>query len=183
MSLPNPDDTAATITWTTVSTATTQVKYGLTTNFDFSTPLLPALVTNHAALLTNLTPGTGYYFAAYSQVGATLYVSSNFFFTTTNYVTTNDLFDLTNIWTYTTNDLDGVNWTATNYDDSAWIGSGPGLLWTDVRGPNPGIPVPRNRNAFGPGHGLSVHHLLFPDPFQLYEQIVRRRIAVHRLYR
>ena len=100
--LPNPDDTAATITWTTVGHATTQVKYGLTTNFDFSTPLLPALVTNHAALLTNLTPGTGYYFAAYSQVGATVYVSSNFFFTTTNYVTTNAIFDLTNTWTYTT---------------------------------------------------------------------------------
>ncbi len=137
-----PDDTAATITWTTISNATTQVQYGLTTSFDFSTPLLPALVTNHAALLTNLTPGTGYYFAAYSQVGTTLYVSSNFYFTTTNYVTTNEIFDLTNTWTYTTQDLDEVNWTATNYDDSAWVGSGPGLLWTDVRGPNPNIPVP-----------------------------------------
>src|SRR5208282_1028556 len=138
----NPDDTAATITWTTISNATTQVQYGLTTNFDLSTPLLSALVTNHAALLTNLTPATGYYFAAYSQVGTTLYVSSNFLFTTTNYVTTNEIFDLTNSWTYTTQDLDGVNWTATNYDDSAWLGSGPGLLWTDVRGPNPNIPVP-----------------------------------------
>ena len=39
------------------------------------------------------------------------------------------------------NDLDGVNWTAANYDDSAWTGSGPGLLWTDVRGPNPDIPL------------------------------------------
>ncbi len=98
-----------------------------------------------------------------------MYVSSNFFFTTTNYVTTDAIFDLTNSWTYTTNDLDGVNWTATNYDDSAWAGSGPGLLWTDVRGPNAGIPSSGHRNAFGPGHRLSVHHLLFPNPFPLYE--------------
>ncbi len=66
------DDTAATITWTTLSNATTQVQYGLTTNFNFSTPLLTALMTNHAALLTGLRPATGYYFAAYSQVGATV---------------------------------------------------------------------------------------------------------------
>jgi hypothetical protein len=129
-----PDDTAATITWTTASDATTQVQYGLTTNFNLSSALLTALVTNHAALLTGLTPDTGYYYAAYSQAGATLYVSSNFFFTTTNYVTPDSLFDLTNTWDYTTNDLDGINWTATNYDDSAWIGSGPGLLWTYAGG-------------------------------------------------
>jgi hypothetical protein len=134
------DDTAATITWTTASDSTTQVAYGLTTNFNLSSPLLTALVTNHAALLTGLAPAAGYYYAAYSKAGATMYVSSNFFFTTTNFVATDSLFDLTNSWDYTTNDLDGVNWTAANYDDSAWIGSSPGLLWTDSFGPNPDIP-------------------------------------------
>jgi hypothetical protein len=140
----NPDDTAATITWTTLNPATTQVKYGLTTNFNLSSSLLTATVTNHAALLTNLTPGTSYYFAVCSQVGSTLYVSSNFLFTTTNYVTTNAIFDLTNSWTYTTFNLDGVNWTATNYVDSTWLGSGPGALWVDNRGPNfmGDIPIP-----------------------------------------
>ena len=135
-----PDDTAATITWTTVSNATTQVQYGLSTNYNLSSMLLTNLVTNHAALLTNLTPGTSYYYAAYSKAGANLYVSSNFFFTTTNYVTSEILLDLTNTWDYTTNDLDGVNWTAADYDDSAWTGSGPGLLWIDLSGPNPDIP-------------------------------------------
>ena len=96
------DDTAATITWTTLSNSTTQVRYGLTTNFNFSTTLLTALATNHAALLTGLTPATGYYFAAQSQAGANLHVSSNFFFTTTNYVTTDSLFDVTHTWTYAT---------------------------------------------------------------------------------
>ncbi len=136
-----PDDTAATITWTTIDSATTQVEYGLTTNFDLSSTLLTALVTNHAALLTGLTPDTAYYYAAYSKAGATLYASSNFFFTTSNYVTTDSLIDLTNNWDYTTNDLDGENWTATDYDDSAWIGSGRGLLWTDPAGPDPDIPL------------------------------------------
>jgi hypothetical protein len=149
-----PDDTAATVTWTTAANATTQVQYGLTTNFNLSSSLLPALVTNHAALLTGLTPNTGYYFAAYSQAGATMYVSSNFFFTTTNYVTTDSLYDLTNSWDYTTNDLDGANWTATNYDDSAWIGSGPGLLWTDPAGPNSDIPLLDTEMPLNPDTGF-----------------------------
>jgi hypothetical protein len=131
-----PDDTAATITWTTLSDSTTQVQYGLTSNFTFSSSLLTALVSNHAALLTGLTPDTGYYYAAVSQIGTNVYVSSNYFFTTTNYVTTDSLLDLTNSWDYTTNDLDGVNWTAANYDDSAWIGSGPALLFTQA---DPGV--------------------------------------------
>jgi hypothetical protein len=149
-----PDDTAATIAWTTIDGATTQVQYGLTTNFDESSSLLTALVTNHAALLAGLTPNTGYYYAAYSEVGGKMYVSSNFFFTTTNYVTTDSLYDLTNTWDYTTNDLDGVNWTATNYDDSAWTGSGPALLWTDAGGPNPDIPFLDTEMPLNPNTGF-----------------------------
>ncbi|MGO8700277.1 MAG: phosphodiester glycosidase family protein [Limisphaerales bacterium] len=125
-----PDDTAASIIWETTSNATTQVQYGLATNFTYSSILLTNLVTNHAALLTNLTPGTGYYFAAYSQAGSTLYISSNYFFTTSNYATSATLLDLTNNWDYSTNDLDGVNWTAPGYDDSQWISSGPALFFT-----------------------------------------------------
>jgi hypothetical protein len=149
-----PDDTAATITWTTITEATTQVEYGLTTNFSMSSPLLTALVTNHAVLLTNLSPGSGYYFAADSKIGANAYVSSTFFFTTSNYVATDTLYDLTNTWDYTTNDLDGVNWTATNYDDSAWTGSGPGLLWTDPAGPNPDIPFLDTEMPLNPVSGF-----------------------------
>ncbi len=149
-----PDDTAATITWTTASSATTQVKYGLATNFDLSSSLFTNLVTNHAVLLTNLTPNTGYYFAAYSQAGANLYVSSNFFFTTTNYVTSDTLLDFTNTWAYTTNDLDGTNWTAANYDDSSWTNSGPGLLWLDLSGPNSGIPFLDTELPVNPGTGF-----------------------------
>lgn len=139
-----PDDTAATVTWTTLSPATTQVQYGPTTNLGFSTLLYSALVTNHAALLTGLAPGTGYYFKVLSSTGGNPYVSSNFFLITSNYAVTNAMFDLTNTWQYDTTNLDGINWTSPSYDDSAWDGSGPGVLWVDNRGPNAAIYVPLN---------------------------------------
>jgi hypothetical protein len=137
--------------------ATTQVQYDLTTNYNNSSTFQAALVTNHAVLLTGLTPDTGYYFRAVSTIGANQYFSSDFFFVTTNYVTTNQLFDVTNSWKFTTTNLDGINWTATNYDDSAWSGPGPALLWVDVRsgGPNPVVdpkntqmPADPNNNGF-----------------------------------
>lgn len=71
--VPNPDDTAATITWTTIDPATTQLQYGLTTNLGSSTILQSTLVTNHAVLLTNLTPNTAYYFKALATIGANQY--------------------------------------------------------------------------------------------------------------
>ena len=167
----NPDDTAATITWTTIDPATSQVQYGLTTDLGSSTVLQSALVTNHAVLLSGLTPGTGYYFKILSAVGSTQYASSNFFFVTTNYLLTNAVFDLTNTWTYTSANLDGVNWTTPTYDDSAWDGSGPGALWVDNRGPNftGDIPIPLlTEMPLNPNTGYPFHYLLSPDPFHLY---------------
>jgi len=137
-----PDDTFATVMWTTTAPASTQVGYGTTLSQDQSSAYSGTLVTNHTVLLSGLAPGTGYYFHAISAVGATIYNSSNFFFVTTNYLATNALFDLDNSWSFTSADLDSVNWTDINYDDSSWA-QGPGLLWVDTRGfPNPNIPVP-----------------------------------------
>jgi hypothetical protein len=138
----SPDDTTVMINWSTTAPATSQIQYGLTTNLGSFSPLSATLVTNHSVQLTGLTPGTGYYFNVISSVSGSQYVSSNFFFVTTNYVVTNAVFDLSNVWSYTTANLDGVNWTAPKYDDSGWDGSGPGLLWIDIRGPNSAIPVP-----------------------------------------
>ena len=137
-----PDDTAATITWTTIAPATTQVRYGLTTDLPLVTILDPTLATNHAVLLTDLIAGTNYYFAANGSNFTSQYVSSTFAFDTTNYVTAGPIFDLTNTWKYSTDNLDGVNWQASSYDDSSWDGSGQGLLWVDFRGANPSIPFP-----------------------------------------
>ncbi len=152
--LPNPDDTAATITWTTIAPATTQLQYGLTTNLGSSTTLQSTLATNHAVLLTNLTPNTAYYFKALATTASTQYASSNFVFATTNYVITSQIFDLTKAWTYSTANLDGVNWTSPSYDDSGWDGSGPGLLWVDARAvQNPsGIPLLNTEMPLNPNN-------------------------------
>ena len=153
-----PGDTNASITWTTVQPSTTEVEYGLTTAFGNSTGVQTNRVTNHVVQLTGLTPWTGYYFRAVSSTAAQQYVSSNFYFFTTNYVTTNEIFGITNSWKYTniTANLNGLAWTGTNYTDSAWSGPGPGLLWIDTKpgGPNPnvqpkGTQLPGNPNNNG----------------------------------
>jgi hypothetical protein len=138
------DDTTATITWTTTNAGTSLVQYGLTTGLGSSSAYSSDMVTNHATLLTGLLPGTGYYYRVFSSDGTTQYGAGLFFFTTTNYATSIPIFDLTNVWTYGTANLDGVNWTAPGYDDSGWDGSGPGLFWVDTRGmgPDQNIPVP-----------------------------------------
>ena len=138
-----PDDTAATVTWGTTNPATSLVQYGPTTGLGYATPYSSVMVTNHSALLTGLSPGTGYYYRVFSSDGPNQYSSGFLFFTTTNYANSNLVFDFTNSWSYGTANLDGVNWTAPNYDDSGWAGSGPGLLWIDTRGSaRPPLPLP-----------------------------------------
>jgi hypothetical protein len=139
-----PDDTTATIMWTTISPATTQLKYGPTTNMTLLSNSNSVLTTNHSVLLTGLTPNTGYYFAALASDGTSQHVSSNYYFVTTNYVTGGALFDLTNTWKFMTANLDSTNWTARTYDDSGWEGEGAGPLWADFRGANSAIPIPLN---------------------------------------
>jgi len=134
------DDTTVRITWTTLEPASSEVEYGLSTAFGNSSGVQPGPLTNHLVQLTGLAPGTGYYFHADSATEAQQYVSANYFLVTSNYVTTNRVFDITNSWKYTSINLTGVNWTGSNYTDSAWSGPGPGLLWVDVRGtPNPDV--------------------------------------------
>jgi hypothetical protein len=149
------DDTTATITWTTLEAATSEVEYGLTTDFGNSTGVQSEPVTDHLVQLTGLTAATGYYFRVISAT-TQQYVSANYFFVTTNYVTTNRVFDITNSWKYTTTNLNGVSWSGTNYTDSAWSGPGPGLLWVDTRIPpkpevqpkSTQLPVNPNNNGF-----------------------------------
>ena len=43
----------------------------------------------------------------------------------------NILLTITAPWRYTTNNLDGVNWTLTNYNDSSWSGPGNALLYIE----------------------------------------------------
>ena len=136
-------DTAATLTWTTISPATTLLRYDTLTNLSLAAGSNASLSVSHAVLLTNLTPNTSYYYSPRATIGANLYTSPTYLFTTTNYVNNVFLFDFTNSWLFTADDLDGTNWTAANYDDSGWAGAGPGLFWVDYSGfPFSGIPDP-----------------------------------------
>jgi hypothetical protein len=56
----NLTGTSATITWTTDAPSTSQINYGATPSYGFSTPLDPTLTTNHSVTLTGLTPNTRY---------------------------------------------------------------------------------------------------------------------------
>ena len=135
-----PGSTTATINWTTLSNATSQVEYGTTTNFGMLSLLDTTPVTAHSVTLSGLSAGVRYYFRVLSEAGGLQYSSScgvNSFSTTNVGVTL--AFDLTNEWKYSFANLDGVNWQAVNYDDTAWS-QGPGVLWADSRTGNPPSP-------------------------------------------
>ncbi|HWF19290.1 MAG TPA: hypothetical protein VG754_08480 [Verrucomicrobiae bacterium] len=64
-----PRPTTAIITWTTGAPASSQVVYGLTTNYGSSSTVNSTLATNHGVLLTGLSASNIYYFKAISQFG------------------------------------------------------------------------------------------------------------------
>ena len=120
--------TTATITWGTDVPATTQIQYGTTTNYGSVTPLQSRLTRKHVATIAGLTPGSNYYFCAYSTAsGLTLTQACQFTATLPSLVTT-QVFDLPKVWSYATNNLDGSGWKAPGYNDAGWFGQGPGLL-------------------------------------------------------
>ncbi len=147
-----PDDTSALVQWTTTEPASGMVQYGIDTSMGNSTPILSDLTTNHSVQLTGLTPNTTYYYQVESSTNDIPMLSSLLTFMTTNYVTTNTLVALTDGWKYSHTDLDGTDWTASGYDDSAWTGPAPALLWADSRGANANIdqlatPLPFNTST------------------------------------
>jgi Phosphodiester glycosidase/Purple acid Phosphatase, N-terminal domain len=129
-----PDDTAAGIAWTTAQPATAQVQYGLSTNFDQATTATTGFATNHTVLLTNLTPGRQYFYQLNGDdAGGAAHVSPVYSLATTNHASTTHVFDLTQAWKFSYDNLDGVPWTTPGYDDSSWNPGGAALLWIDVR--------------------------------------------------
>lgn len=65
----NPGATQATVTWTTDEPATSQVEYGLDTNYGSVTPLQGNLKTAHSVTISGLTTGTTYHFRVKSKDG------------------------------------------------------------------------------------------------------------------
>lgn len=135
-----PQMNSASVSWTTIEPASSEVRYGPTEALGSSSGVNQTLSTTHSVALTGLTPDTDYFYRIVALANGQEHLSSLFRFTTTNYVTTNLVVDFTNSWKYSFASLDGVNWTSTNYDDSTWNGPGAGLLWVDTRStPNPDV--------------------------------------------
>jgi hypothetical protein len=135
-----PGPTTALIQWATDAPATSQVEYGPTPSYGFSTTLDSRLKRNHVATLAGLAPETTYYFKAFS-VAEGITLSDGCSFTTTKAPAVDTLlFDVEASWKYTTNNLDGVNWRRLDYDDSDWEGPHPGLFHIE----NNTLVFPRN---------------------------------------
>lgn len=124
-----PGSLTATITWNTWSNATSQVEYGISTNYGTLTPLETNLATSHTVTLSNLSPLTRYYFRVFSLEGSNLHSAAcvGTPFTTTNFAG-GVIYPITNAWNYTTSNLDGFNWQAPAFDDSTWAG-GRAAFW------------------------------------------------------
>jgi len=74
---------SAWVTWTTDVPATTQVQYGPTSSYGWSTPLVPTLTTAHSAPISGLDPETTYHYGVVSTDGAGVTTRSpDFVFTT-----------------------------------------------------------------------------------------------------
>lgn len=130
----SPGETSATIAWTTLSNSTTQVRYGPTAALGTSTPLDATLATSHTVTLTNLARTNQFYFQAVSVWGTNIYTTNGFFSTVPFY---QGIVELTNIWRYTTNNLDGVNWQAPGFSDASWP-AGSALFYAEPSStPNP----------------------------------------------
>jgi len=142
--------TTATLTWRTDTEATTQVEYGLTPAYGSTTPLDLQPRKSHIATLSGLAPGSNYYYRAISVIGTNEYnVACQF--TNVISLTATQLIALTNTWRFTTNNLNGVNWTASGYDDTNWLGEGPALL--HVNEVNTQV-APKNTTL--PGQGQTI---------------------------
>jgi len=85
----NISSNSATINWTTNETSDTQVEYGTTISYGYSTTLNTSLVTTHSQTISSLSPSTLYHYRVKSRDAASnLSVSQNYTFTTSALVDT-----------------------------------------------------------------------------------------------
>lgn len=90
---------SAFVTWTTFSNATTQVAYGLTTNYGSISTFDARLVANHIVWLTGLQPDTTYYFQVISRIGSQVFTDTGSFFTTSSLIVDNPDATYSGNWT------------------------------------------------------------------------------------
>lgn len=166
------DDDAASLTWRTQLPATSQVEYGPTPELGLQTAEDSALRVSHAVRLTGLQPGTGYYFRLVSREGGTRHVSTDQFLTTLSYFATNEVLTLTNGWRHASAPQADASWTLPGYDDVAWSGPDPALLWVDGRssGPNPDVQPKATELPIDTGTGFPFVTYYFRTRFPLAQK-------------
>ena len=133
--------TSAKLSWTTLSNATSFVEYGATASYGNQTDVESTPALNHSATLSGLTFGSTVYFRIHATDGN----GQEYLLESCFSIDYTPIFPLTQVWKYETNNLDAVQWTARRYDDSKWLGQGPGLLYVednvDVAPRNTQLPV------------------------------------------
>jgi len=165
-----PYDTTALVKWTTSVPANAYVEFGFLGGPTAYSATNSTLLKQHVVSLNNLTAGTRYSYRLHSEsptAGSFVYDCQ---FTTTNFPVgaRTMIFNFTNRWKFTTNNLDGVNWTARNYDDSGWIGPSPGLFYIEggqMFGPPSTVLPPSPNGAQVPGISPTYYfrtHFNFP---------------------
>lgn len=157
-----PGETSAIVKWTTTEEADSRVRYGQTQELELGSLSDEVLTTNHQITIPGLAAATKYYF----QVLSAQHSSSNFAFVTTNYVSTNKIFDINKQWRYTSQSMIGIDWTKRDYNDSGWAGRGPGILWADSRTtPNPAVPFRMTRLGVNTAVGFPYISYYFRTTF------------------
>jgi uncharacterized lipoprotein YddW (UPF0748 family) len=106
-----PGSTEAIVAWDTLFAADAQVSYGLTASVGDATWKMswrdPALLTNHAVLLTGLAPNTNYFCQAHSRVGTNVLSSALLTFSTAGeIIIDNPDANLSGTWTTATSSAD-----------------------------------------------------------------------------
>jgi hypothetical protein len=120
-----PGRNSATVRWNTDTPATSQVEYGATTAYGTTTPLDSTPRLSHQILLEGLEPSSTNFFRILAFADGQEYSAASCFVTTNLTV---PIFGLSQSWKYHTNRFDDVPWMKRDYDDSNWLGEGPGLL-------------------------------------------------------
>lgn len=136
----NTGTTTANILWETLQPSTSRIEFGEDLRYGRMTATYQSAATNHVQTLTGLKPGTSYQFEIVSRASGVDFTAQGEARTSTNppSVLTNlvPVFEIEQIWSYTTNNLDRTPWTKPEFDDSSWP-TGPGLLWVDLRSGSP----------------------------------------------
>ncbi|MBM3847660.1 MAG: phosphodiester glycosidase family protein [Verrucomicrobia bacterium] len=123
----------ATLKWNTTTEASSDVDFGSTTKYTTTVTSSPTPTTAHSIIFKDLLPDVPVFFRIRAQAGIIAEATASCF--TPSSPPPARLVGFDQRWRYQTNKLDGQLWFETSYDDTGWLGEGPGLLYFDISPP------------------------------------------------